>query len=333
MNSNCFYYGVISPDGYKSLMSDSELTNEKRFIVDGYSSALKQELFDYIRSELEKEKSDYTDLRIADRSGGVRCKKFQICDSFFSSEGKKILLKEFQNTDEISLKKAEEILIQREKNLLRCRRFLSACKSIRNDLYRLEKPYADNNKINRFTLNLWNRISYGLKGRIGNETIRYVTCPTSGGIELNMEAFDLNCERMLIIKDRTGTCARTIVDRIRCYALGSGYDVIRCPCTLNPDITEHIIIPELEFGVFTSKYYHRDDFENCRKIYAKRFLFHGVDGIKNRIDFCLKIYRSMMNEVFDSLGEIEKNDNELDKIFFASTDIVKLKNYVYALLF
>ncbi|MCQ2484997.1 MAG: hypothetical protein MJ168_06650 [Clostridia bacterium] len=333
MKNSCFYYGVFSPDGYTSLMSDSENPSIKKYIVNGYSPAVKQELFDFIKSELEKNKYDYTDLCIADGSGGVRCDSFQICDSFFCPDGEETLLKSFQKTDEKSQKNAEKVLMQREKNLLRCQRFLSACNSIQNDIFRLEKPYVDDKKINRFTTRLWNRISNGLKGHVGVETVRYVTCPTADGIELNMEAFDNYCEKMLVIKDRTGTCAWEIIERIRRYALGSGYDVIRCPCTTNSEITEHIIIPELSFGIFTSKYYHRDDFENSRKIYSKRFLFHSVESIKLRTDFCLRAYRSLMNEVFSSLEEIESCDRKLDEIFYNATDMNALKNYVNLLLF
>lgn len=333
MKSSCFYYGVLSTDGYISLMSDSEKPSDKKFIVNGYSPAVKQELFDFIKSKLEEKNIDYTDLCIADGSGGLRCNLFQICDSFFCSDGEEIVLKNFQKTDEKTQKKAEEILMRREKNLIRCQRFLSVCNSIQNDISRLEKPYVDYKKINRLTSRLWNKISNGLKGHVGLETVRYVTCPTADGIELNMEAFDVNCEKMLVIKDRMGTCARIITERIRRYALGSGYDVIRCPCTTNPEITEHIIIPELSFGIFTSKYYHRDDFENSRKIYSKRFLFRSVENVKLRTDFCLRAYRSLMNEVFSSLEEIESCDRKLDEIFYGATDMNALKNHVQSLLF
>lgn len=333
MKSNCFYYGVLTPDGYRSLMSDKESLCRKKYIVDGCSPCVNQKLFEFIKTELESKHSDYTDLCIADGSGGVRCKDFQISDSFFCSDGEKISLKNFQRVDEKSLRKSEKILTQRDENILRCQRFLTAVKTIQNDLFRLERPYVNEAKINRFTSHLWNRITNGLKGRVGRETVRYVTCPTPDGVELNMEAFDINCEKMLVIRDRTGTCAKIIADRIRRYALGSGYDVIRCPCTLNPEITEHIIIPELSFGVFTSKHYHRDYFDNCRIIYSKRFMLHDVEKIKMRTNFCLNAYRSLMNEVFSSFEEVRKCNKMLDDIFYPSTDMQALKNHVRSLLF
>ena len=110
------------------------------------------------------------------------------------------------------------------------------------------------------------------------------------------------------------------------------YDVISCPCTVNADTVEHLIIPELSFGVFTSKYYHRDDFENSRRIYAKRFMYQNAENIKLRTDFSLKAYRSLMNEAFASLEKIGECDRRLNEILYPTTDMHAVKNHASALL-
>lgn len=331
MKSNCFYYGVFTADGFRSLATDSALPSERNLIVNGQSPAVKQELFDFIKQRLKQRKISYTDLCSSSGSIGLHCEKFKIVDGEFSTFSVEnftpIYLENFQKEQQ----NPKEIFEKREKNILRAKRFLSACNCIKDDIIRLEEPYINHTKINGFTRRLWQKISGEMKGRIGTESIRSITCLTADGSELNMEAFDIYCNKVLVISDSSGAVSRIIVDRLRRYALGSGYDVISCQCALGE--TEHIIIPELKYGVFSSRYYHRSDFRNERKIYAKRFLFPSADSIKIRTDFSLKAYRAMMNEVFVSLREVEKCDKILDLIYYNSTDMEQLKTSVEQILF
>lgn len=334
MTSNCFYYGVLGSDGYHTQFCDPCFESKKTIIIDIRSHAVKQNIFDFVKAELSLRQIPYTDFCIAEGSGGVWCTEFKIIDSDFYKEKKENdLIVHSDFFSEKVQKEIEENIAEKNKNILRAQRFISACNSINNDVIRLTENYINKTKINRFSFNLWQRISNGIKGHIGTETKRYVTCLTAEGAELNMSAFDKYCNKMLVINDRTGACANIIADRLRRYALGSGYDVISCPCTVNENFIEHLIIPELEFGVFTSKYYHRDDFKNCRKIYAKRFLFSSVENIKVRTDFSIRTYRKLMNEVFVSLERVKETDKKLDEVSLKNTDINEINKSVKSIAF
>lgn len=337
MISSCFYGGIFNERGYCSAIPEKIFGDIPKIVLSGNSTAVKQVIFSFIKSELRKEKIKYTELFAGEKICGIFCKKFYVSDSDFSSEKNKnstvFSLEKYQKNYEESKEKTSTILAEKNREILRARRFISACKAVSEDSMRLESAYLDYRKINRFTSNLWQRITLGLKGHVGKEEKRCVTCLTADGNELNMETFDKYCEKMVVLYDRTGTCAQEITDRIRGYALGSGYDIISCPCAVNEEIIEHVIIPELGFGIFTSKYYHRDDFENARKIYAKRFLKPSIENIKNRLDFNVKTYRNLMDEVFVSLEKVNKSDKELDEIIYNDTDIPLLKSELLSVLF
>lgn len=332
MKNNCFYFGTFSPDGYSSLVRTHSLGTEHTLTVDGQSAAAKQQLFSALRAELEKRNISYTDLCVANGSAGVLCDdgSFKLVDSVYCADGEKTI-----NIDpDLSEKlKRETSVLKDEKNkhLLRAERFLTSCGSVVSDLQRLEGNYINHAKINRFTSGLWKKISRGMKGCVGTETVRRVTTLTSEGVELNMEAFDIYCERLVVLVDRTGACSRIITDRLRRYALGAGYDIISCPCLFS-DNAEHLIIPELHFGIFTSKHYHRAEFENCRKVYAKRFCLPTVDEVKRRIDFSLKVYKSLMNEVFVSLENAESCERKIDTLILGETDLQSLTKKLLSLL-
>lgn len=85
--------------------------------------------------------------------------------------------------------------------------------------------------------------------------------------------------------------------------------------------------------MFVSKYYHRADFSNSRRVFAKRFISSSSENIKHRMDFSLKAYKKMMDESFDSIAEKENCDRELDCIFYSATDIDKLTEKAMSVLF
>ena len=312
MISNCFYYGVYSPKGFYSLASKPTFAAERNYVVKGFSDFAKQRLFDLIKNELDKRGCSYVDFCADDRSMGVYSQDagFRIVDTTY--ETSPIEAEAFSLSGEKTAQH-EKWLVLRQEAVLRTQRFLTACRCINNDMARLEAADMDVAKINRYSTRLWTSTGGVLKGNVGTEHKRFVTCFTSDGVELNMEAFDIYCDNIILLCDRTGACARRIVDRVRRYALSAGYDVISCLCPLNIESgAEHLIIPELKYGIFVCKHFHKGDFRNCKKSYSARFLDSESTETKKRMDFSFKAYKRLMQEVFSSLKTVKMCDGELN---------------------
>ena len=320
MDNSCFYYGVQTACGVHSGIFDSDLC-ENIFVISGGSSELKEKIFLLVSQELCRENIKNELLFSWEKCFGIFCdeKNFLIADENFLSKKEIEKAKKIFNLDEtfsekISLDLLHICLGSRRKKLERCQRFLTAANSIRDDMLRIDLQSTDVGKVIEYSSRLWKRCGGTLQGRVGTETKKFVSCVTSDGVELNMKAFD-GCERLAVIADKTGAVSSLIVDRLRRYALGSGYDVVSCVCSLDSETVEHIIIPELKFGVFSSKYYHRIAPKKERKVYAERFHSKDRELVKNRLNFTMKAYRSLMNEAFESLKEAEFEERKLDRIF------------------
>lgn len=315
MISDCFYYGVYSPKGFYSLASRNSFRAEKNYIVKSYSASAKQKLFDAVKNELEKRGQSFIDFCADERSLGVFSSDagFRILDGTYGScciDGKTVCIGNSEPTAEMH----KYITLRKDAEKRACR-FLSACRCISNDMMRLDSANTDTVKINRYASCLWSSAGGILKGNIGTEHKRFVTCITSDGVELNMEAFDIYCENITVICDKTGASARRITDRVRRYALSAGYDVISCICPLNIEGgAEHIIIPELKCGIFTCKYFHQCDFPKSRRVSANRFLVPSPSETKKRMDFSLKAYRRLMQEVFSSLETVKYCDGMIEAL-------------------
>lgn len=332
IKNNLFYPYVFTPEGICTQTDGCDFCCEKSILLFGCSDAVKRIVFNKIKAELTHRKIEFTDLSSPCGGIGICCPDldFKIIDGDICEvkNGRifPVNISDYQDSEVTArlYETSAKLLTEKAENIRRAKRFFSACRLISNDIYRTESALIDRSKTERFIHRLTSKIPAAPNKKLGEEKIRYITCPTGGGVELNYTSFDTMCDSIIIVRDHSGAVASVITESLRRFALGCGYDVISCRCCLDVGRTEHLIIPYLRTGIFTSGYYHRDDFPFGRKIYARRFLSRSADEINNRISFCLRAKKSMMNEVFVSLSRAEECDRRLGGIFLPHTDVAGL---------
>ncbi len=315
MDNSCFYYGVHTAGGNCLGFFDSERV-KKIIAVCGGAPLQRESFFVLLSAELFKVSVKNELLFSWNSVSALYCpeQKILVADLKFLNEKQKsrveiIIELDLNNAEQNE--KVKAIRSELEAKELRCQRFLAASDCIKKDMLRLDALSVDKSKLLSYTARLWKKSGGVMKGTVGMESKEFVSCVTSEGVELNERAFE-KCDRVAVIVDKTGAVSLMLVDRLRRYALSSGYDVISCVCSLNSERVEHVIIPELRFGVFSSEHYHRLTPKRGRKIYAARFHTKDSTLVKNRLNFSLKAYRSLMNEAFCSLAEAEKYENSLN---------------------
>ena len=87
MISNCFYYGVYSPQGFYSLASRPNFSAKRNYILKSYSEKFKQGVFDSLKAVLDTKSMVYTDFCADDRSIGLFCgdADFRIIDGTYEN--------------------------------------------------------------------------------------------------------------------------------------------------------------------------------------------------------------------------------------------------------
>lgn len=326
MDNSCFYYGVNTADGVHSGIFDPE--NVKRlFVVKGGSPELKDKIFIELSEELLQKDIENELLFSFENCSGINCVegKILIADEKFLKENKIKNAEKIIDLNEVFSEKIPRELLhiyEKEyiKKIARCNRFLSAADSVKKDAMRIDAKSVNVGSVVNYSSKLWKKLSAEMQGSIGKETKKFVSCITPDGAELNMKAFDA-CDRLAVIVDKTGAVSTMIIDRLRRYALGSGYDVVSCICSLDGKTVEHIIVPELSFGAFSSEHYHRILPKKERRVFASRFHTKDSELYKNRIKFSLKAYRSLMNEAFDSLIGAQAEERKINYIFDSIVDV------------
>lgn len=337
MDNSCFYFGVQTAYGVHSGFFNSEKI-KIIYALSGGSPEFKTKIFHAFSKELETMKIENEILSSWNGCFGVYCSnlKLLVADALLLSDEqlKKVdLIFDLNRIYDGDYSQKLYYTYEKERfaKIERCRRFLTAAEGIKTDAVRLDSKSLDAAKIFAYSARLWKRSGGKMQGRVGTEEKHFVTCMTPDGTELNMKFFD-DCEQLAVIADKTGAAANVIVERVRRYALSSGYDVVSCVCSLDRRTTEHIIVPELSFGVFSSEYYHRIVPKRARKTYAQRFHTRDAGMVKNRLNFSLKAYRSLMNEAFDSLAEARLREQKLNYVFSEITDIDRTVDMMKAAL-
>lgn len=326
MDNSCFYYGANTADGVHSGIFEPEKI-EKIFVVKGGSPELKDKIFIELSEELVQKSIQNEMLFSFENCCGIYCaeEKILIADEKILKE------KQIENAEKIidlnelfSETIPQELLHiyekEFDKKIKRSGRFLSAADSVKKDAMRIDAKSVNIGSVVNYSSKLWKKLGAEMQGSIGTETRKFVSCITPDGAELNMKAFDA-CDRLAVIVDKTGAVSTMIIDRLRRYALGSGYDVVSCICSLDGKTVEHIIVPELSFGAFSSEHYHRILPKKERRVFASRFHTTDSELYKNRINFSLKAYRSLMNEAFESLIGAQTEERKINYIFGNIVDV------------
>ncbi len=308
--------------------SDADFT----YILKGYPAALKHSLLKELLNSTGFDCAaayDYNNSPIY-----LYCKEkgFQIIDGTYPNApvpetygiaDSVVDLNSFQDMRLLSRSKAEALSLFNEirKEEKRCAGFLSAAKGIAAGCKRQENAFVIRPALNRFSARLWKKYGMPPSGRVGTETRYFADFLTASGFRFNYEKFNSMCGTVSVIEDSSAAVSESVADKIRLYALSCGFDVISFVDFLDAETVRHIIIPELEYGIYSADFSCAANIENGRKIRKSRFLKPDYsEHLKNKTAFCRKAYSELAEEAAKSIKTIEILKKRLDKIYLDATD-------------
>lgn len=233
-----------------------------------------------------------------------------------------ISLGEYQSGEILKFRKDEALRLFDEikKEEKRCAGFISAARSVAADCRHFEENSLNRAKINRFAAKLWKKYGTPPTGRIGTERKYFGEVITENGLQFSFEKFSRLCSNISVINDFSSAAGALIVDKIRLYALSSGYDVISFIDFLDGCTLRHVAVPELGYGIYCERTL-KAEFENAGRIRKSRFLKEDyTENLKNRASFCKKAYSELVEEAVKSLRFLEKSKGNLNKIYLSATD-------------
>lgn len=214
-----------------------------------------------------------------------------------------------------------------EKYVNKAVKFLSTVKSIRDDTVKISNDSVNAEKTERFVSRLVKKEFGSFSQYPGREYFRFLSSVTPDGIRLPESTFQKMCPKIYIIEDKTNVVSRLLLTQIRDNALLCGFDVISL---LNPlekgKSPEHLIVPELGLGIFTSNRNHKYSGEYFKKISSTRFVdSEKIKNHKTRINFNLGAEKELLNQAYFLLDKAKTYRDEYLNIYERHTDMNKIK--------
>ncbi|MBQ3150251.1 MAG: hypothetical protein IJB86_03290 [Clostridia bacterium] len=338
-----FFLGANTPFGFHSLFSELYDPHDgwRAYIIKGGPGTGKSTMMKRIADLCEKEGVMCEKVHCASDPESLDAlifdgKKISIVDGtaphviepqFPGAVEKVLYMDAFRDDGFLQKNRAEIIRLWAENSSLHKKsiRFLQASESLSRDVRRIVLSCTDTDKAERYASRLASRKFGTPRGVVGTERKRFLSAVTPDGIYIHYGSIETLCDDVIVIDDPYGSVSSIIVGCLRRYALGSGLDVISCPCPLHPDCgPEHLIVPEIGFAVVSSRAYHRFVSDQT-KVNAGRFTDNSaMKEFKSRVAFSKKTQKELVEEAVNAMKGALKIHDELEEIYKQSMDFEKV---------
>ncbi len=343
--SPAFFLGANTPDGFISLFS--ELYDPEKgwrlFILKGGPGTGKSSVMKKIASEAEKRglfcerihcSSDPASLdavilpglkvSIADgTSPHVVEPRFPGVSETFVDLGAYRDDKKLAENREAIIEKTLENSLEHKK----CVGFLRAASLAAGDNRLLIASRTDIRKLKNFSAHLAENVIGSAGSGEGTVKRRFLSALTPEGETVFYETAEMLCEHRIVLEDNYGVCAPVILTALEEKAAGAGLSVIECPCAMRSGkALEHLLIPELSLGIFTSNKAHPFGGEREKTVHCQRFTAPAVfREHRNRLSFNVKAQNEFTNEAIEKLRNAKAVHDELEQYYIAAMDFAGVK--------
>lgn len=131
------------------------------------------------------------------------------------------------------------------------------------------KKYINKSAITSFANEICKSLS---TGNYKDEKVRLLSAVSVGEIKYFKETLPLLADKIFVIEDDFGGVADFLMKNIKHTAEYNGTQIISCPCSIMPEKTDHIIIPDAKIAVVTQNRFLPIDFgekKSAEKFYCK----------------------------------------------------------------
>lgn len=238
--------------------------------------------------------------------------------------------KKLRENRDIIIEKIKENSFQHKK----CVDFLAAARSAENDNASVVIPSMKMDTLHKFSEKLSDAKFPVTSDSRGIMKKRFLSALTPSGIVLFRDTFTSLCENIVVLKDSFGCASSVMLKVLSLKAAEKGLSGIICYCPMSPEYRpEHLILPELKLGFYTSNPRHPDDFGgafavDCMRFYDNAFLQHH----KNRIAFNNRSRDEMLSGAAEYLKNAKRIHDEIERYYIEAMDFNRMGEYGEAVI-
>lgn len=145
--------------------------------------------------------------------------------------------------------------------------YIRAASALLGENLRYSKKYINKAALSSFAEKICASFPHG---GYNPEKVRLLSAVSVGEIKYFKETLSSLADKIYVFEDKWGGGADFLMKSIEGAASLSGTQIVRCPCSIMPEKTDHIIIPAAKMAVVTQNSFLPIDFgekENAEKFY------------------------------------------------------------------
>ncbi len=199
--------------------------------------------------------------------------------------------------------------------------YISAAGELMYDNFKLAKQFINIKKAERFGIKLAEQLIPKQNKKTPKEWLRFLGGITPKGIIAFKSTVENFYKNIIIIDDKYGAAANTIMQIARKTALDRGYEIITVKSPFLPSkITDHILIPELSLAV-VREYEYIKFAEHHRRIHTRRFIDINMwRNCRARLTFNRRVARELLLGAAETLSKAKSVHDQLEKYYISAMD-------------
>lgn len=214
----------------------------------------------------------------------------------------------------------------------RAARYISTAANLLEDVRRTALPALDLKKLERYSDRLAARYLPHTDGT-GAEKIRLLSAVTPKGHMVFYNTVSVLAAHKVVLHDAYGAAAPLILERLRRHALNHGYQIITCPCPLNPNSIDHLFIPALNLAFLTSNSWHTMCFDEQKNIHCTRFEKNDdLKHCKKRLRFNRKAAEELLQQASNAQQEAKRRHDVLEDYYKAAVDFSQVNEITNSMI-
>ncbi len=221
--------------------------------------------------------------------------------------------------------KEKEILrLTRENKALHAHasRYITAAGNLLDSNRKIAAKYVDGEKISRFTKKLAKKMIN--KADTPQEEIRFLSGITPKGLIFLRGSIEPYYKTVVALADEQGAASEVFFAQLRQELLGLGQHIITCHSTVNPEVIDHILLPELGIAFCSeNRYTHPEGI--TRRIHARRFTDTvALAGNKQSIAFNRRAAEELLREAVRLIALAKHTHDLLESYYIKAMDFSKV---------
>ncbi|MGE5330099.1 MAG: PRK06851 family protein [Deltaproteobacteria bacterium] len=243
-----------------------------------------------------------------------------------------IHLGDFWNEEGLRQSKNDIILITSEISSLfsRAYKYLGAGKYIYDDIEKVYDEAIDMNTINKEAERISTTIFDGFdsQDKASKERHLFISAITPEGPKNFISNLVEAQENIYIVKGPHGKGLNKIFARIAESAVTKGFDIEFYHCAFNPEVIEHIVIPEIQTIITTSREYHTVDVISPTQIIDLHDYLNNniIDKYSEVLEYDKAEFDNLFNKAVEKISQAKALHDKLETYYVPNMDFESIEN-------